>query len=54
MTNQRKISVSFKETDLDIDMYVWLTEKAKVIGYSNAVKQILYEAKQREELQEGK
>lgn len=45
---QKKISVSFKENELDLELYEWLSDKAKVIGYSNAVKEMLYKIMQQE------
>lgn len=45
---QKKISVSFKENEIDLELYTWITEKSKVIGYSNAVKEILYKVMQQE------
>lgn len=47
---QKKISVSFKENELDLKLYEWLSDKAKVIGYSNAVKEMLYKIMEREEI----
>lgn len=45
---QKKISVSFKENEKDIEIYTWITKKAEIIGYSNAIKQLLYKLMQEE------
>ena len=48
MTKQKKVSVSFKESEKDLELYNWITDKAEIIGYSNAIKQILYKVMQKE------
>lgn len=53
MVKQKKISVSFKESEIDLKLYEWLTEKAKVIGYSNAVKEMLYKIMEQEKKREA-
>lgn len=45
---QKKFSVSFKDNSVDVELYEWITEKSKVIGYSNAVKEILYKVMKEE------
>ena len=48
MAKQKKVSVSFKESEKDLELYNWVTDKAEIIGYSNAIKQILYKVMQDE------
>ena len=48
MAKQKKVSVSFKESEKDLELYNWITDKAEIIGYSNAIKQILYKVMQEE------
>ena len=42
-TKQTKVTISFKENDLDKELYLWLQEKSKIIGMSAAIKLILHE-----------
>lgn len=38
----KKVSVSFKDTELEKEIYEYLEEKSKLIGNSNYIKQLLY------------
>lgn len=38
----KKVSVSFKDTELEKEIYEYLEEKAKLIGNSNYIKQLIY------------
>ena len=53
MSKQVKISISFKDTDLDQKLYQWILSKSEIVGVSGAVKLILNE-KYKEELGESK
>lgn len=47
---QKRITVNFRDNnDVDDDLHKWIIKKGSVIGVSNAIKQILAEAKEREE-----
>lgn len=39
----KKISVSFKENGKEKELFEWLETKSEIIGYSNTIKQMLYE-----------
>lgn len=52
-TKQIRISVNFRLNEVDKELHDWIQEKGKVIGVSNAIKQILAEKKNQEE-SEGK
>lgn len=38
-----KYSVSFKDNDIENELYEWILEKAQILGPGNFTKQILYE-----------
>lgn len=48
-TKQIRITVNFRLNEVDRDLHDWIQEKGKVIGVSNAIKQILAEKKDQEE-----
>ena len=52
-TKQIRISVNFRLNEVDKELHDWIQEKGKVIGVSNAIKQILAEKKNQED-KEGK
>ncbi|WP_195954469.1 hypothetical protein [Clostridium tertium] len=48
--NRKRITVNFRENNkTDDDLYKYIIEKSKVIGVSNAIKQIISEYKEQEE-----
>ena len=48
--NRKRITVNFRENnEIDDDLYNYIIEKSKVIGVSNAIKQIISEYKENEE-----
>jgi hypothetical protein len=48
--NRKRITVNFRENnEIDDDLYNYIIEKSKVIGVSNAIKQIISEYKESEE-----
>ncbi len=48
-TKQIRITVNFRLNDVDKELHDWIKDKGKVIGISNAIKQILAEKKDQEE-----
>lgn len=44
-----KFSVSFKENDIEKKLCGWIKKKSEIIGFSNYVKQVMYEKMLEEE-----
>lgn len=42
MAKQKKISISFKETEKELKLYNWLLEESEIVGCSGTIKQILF------------
>lgn len=38
-----KFSVSFKDTNIENELVEWVKKKTEIIGFSNYIKQMLYE-----------
>ena len=52
---QKKFSISFKESsEVDQELYNWIVEKSKVIGFSNFCKETLYKVMEQEQQQGSK
>ncbi|WP_159426804.1 hypothetical protein [Clostridium nigeriense] len=48
--NRKRITVNFRENNkIDEELYKYIMEKSKVIGVSNAIKQIISQYKEQEE-----
>lgn len=39
----KKVSISFKDTEIEQEIFEWLETKSEIVGYSSAIKQMLYE-----------
>lgn len=48
-TKQTKISINFRDTDIDKKIWEYCQEKGKVVGVSNAIKQIIAEKMEQED-----
>lgn len=43
MDDNKRIPVSFKNTEKEQELYNWIKEKSAIIGQANFIKQVLYE-----------
>lgn len=39
----KKIPVSFKDVEKEIELYNWINKQSEIIGKSHFIKQVLYE-----------